>query len=449
MAKCLRCGKTVNDSAAKCPYCGYTLKKRPRPAAGQAEPQPKKRPGPSADAEKPQAKKRPAPSAATSASPAKKRPAASGNVKEGQAARRPAAAYEENEPAARTASMRDQGGKGSSGKKASKPGGAMIGAFIAVGVLAVCSLIMIILRAKSERENVNDKYTEAAEVYNSAVEDYNMAVESYNARVNEIVYANDSLSSAIDSARAVAESGETPYEEDKRTTLNNTINEASGAIVAVPESKEGIDNYPTSADMSKSGKKKVFNEILMLEDMTGKLGDMANEVRTEEAALSLPDYSGYEGDLLMQQNELENSYTIKRQITAPDQGFVMNRLSRVENVAGTAPITEEIKPEEDPQRPGGYMYTIYFTSPLLGTEGLEGDAIIKSGINGGGSVEVYSSEGDAMVRNDQFTALDTEEAVLNLHQALGSMVIRVSDKLEAADKEAMAAGIRNALLLVE
>ncbi|MBQ1525826.1 MAG: hypothetical protein IIZ75_01705, partial [Lachnospiraceae bacterium] len=65
------------------------------------------------------------------------------------------------------------------------------------------------------------------------------------------------------------------------------------------------------------------------------------------------------------------------------------------------------------------------------------------------AVEVYSAEGDAISRNDYYTTLDTEEAVLNLHQVLGSMVIRVSDKLEAADKEALAAGIRDALMRVD
>ncbi len=464
MAKCLRCGKTVNDSAAKCPYCGYTLKKRPRPSAGADEPQAKKRPAPggnvsepgakktsgaSAGADRPQAKKRPGPSAGANESPVRKRPAASGNVKEGKAVRRPMASYDEEEPGAKGASSPEREENSSAERKTSKPGGAMIGTFIGIAVLTVCVVIMIILRVKSERENVNDKYTEAAESYNLAVEGYNMAVESYNAKVNEIISANESLSSAIDSARAVAESGEIPYEEDKLTTLNNTLNEASNAMAAVPESKEGLDNYPTSMDGSKSGKQKVFNEILMLEDMTEKLGDMANEIRTQEASLNLPDYSQYESDLLLQQNELENSYTIKRQITAPDQGFVMGRIMNVENVADTALIAEESNPEEEPARPGGYMYTVYFSTPLLGTENLDADGILKTGLNSGGAVEVYSAEGDAISRNDYYTTLDTEEAVLNLHQVLGSMVIRVSDKLEAADKEALAAGIRDALMRVD
>ncbi len=433
MAKCLRCGKTVNDSAVKCPYCGNVLKKRIRPDADENKAGEKKKSGPSADTGESRVKKNP------ESSPAAKKP---------RPGKKSSLSDDDNEFRVKGDSPEEEKVKtGDSGRR-SGPDRAMMITLILVGVLTVCTVIVIILRAKKERENVYDKYIEKAESYNAAIEDYNMAVESYNTKANEIIALNAGLAAAVDSAQALLNNGETPYDEGKRTALSDTVNESQSIRVPDPVLKEGLDNYPVSEDISKSGKTAVFDELLKLEDMAGQMGSMAGEVRAEEGALVVPDYSEYEDELLSEQTDLEYSYAVNRQITAPDQSFVTERLNQLSNVAGCVAITEESNPDEqseEPQRPEGYLYTVYFTTPLLGTENLEGDDIIKAGIKAGGSIEVYSNAADAISRNDYYSSLDTEETPNSFHQVLGTMAIRFSDKIEPDDQEPVFSSIKTIL----
>ena len=135
------------------------------------------------------------------------------------------------------------------------------------------------------------------------------------------------------------------------------------------------------------------------------------------------------------QSSFSFSFKVQRQITNPNQDWVLERLNNVENIANIACATEENDPNGHLGKDGGYTAQIYYSSPLLGTETVAGDKLIDAGTDAGGSIEVYKTAEDAEKRNTYLASFDGTLFDSGKHIVLGTMVVRVSTKLTASKQE--------------
>lgn len=161
-------------------------------------------------------------------------------------------------------------------------------------------------------------------------------------------------------------------------------------------------------------------------------------INSEKDSLSIPDYSAFINTLTIQSKELEDSYAIQRQITAPTEEWVITRLGRVADVANIDPVTEENDPNGNLNKPGGYTSTVYFGTALLGTQNLSGNPLIDEGTDAGGAVETYRTAEEAETRNNYLASFDGAGMFSSgSHMVLGTMVIRTSDDLKASQQETL------------
>lgn len=323
-----------------------------------------------------------------------------------------------------------------------------------VTIISAVSLILIAIVAvlvwyfaiKVPRDEAFVAYTNSVETYNTTITEYNSAVSEYNAVAQSIISANDDFNEIIDEAQAVIDCGETPYEGDKLTTLSNTLKDARNKRVELPSLYENKESIVCDEALAKN---KIDVIIAATDEINNNNNVVANEkdsILTNKDELAIPDYSATISKIASEKSELEDSYAITRQITNPSQDFVIQRLGNVENIANMAPVTEENDPNGKLNKAGGYTAQIYFSSPLLKTESLAGDALIDKGTDAGGSIEVYATVEDAESRNTYLASFDDSVFDSGKHVVLGTMVVRVSTDLPASKQETLTNEIIEALI---
>lgn len=296
------------------------------------------------------------------------------------------------------------------------------------------------------RDKAFSAYSDAVAIYNEKIDGYNTAVLNYNEKANEIIAANDEYSKVIDSAQAVIDSGDTPYEGDKMVTLSNTLKDARNNKANIPSLYEKIDNYNIEETLAKSSVKVIDEATGLIESKKEGVIQETDYLVAETEALIVPDYSSTISTIEIQQKDLEDSILIQKQITNPTQDWVLSRLNNVENIANIACATEENDPNNKLGKDGGYTAQIYYSSPLLGTQTTAGDKLIDAGTDAGGSIEVYKTVEDAEGRNTYLASFDGTIFDSGKHIVVGTMVVRVSTKLTASKQEQFINEIIDALI---
>lgn len=347
MIKCTECGKEMSDKAAVCPNCGCPIEDI-RAKLGEIEAE--------------------------------------------QEARIKA---KESEKRAKEAAAEAKRQRQEEARKAITP--AMKKKRIAIGTVAVILAVAAGICAwyfgiKVPHDQSYQIYLATVQNYNDGVQQYNDAINQYNDKAKEVIAANDGFDEIINTAQALVDCGDTPYEGARITTLSNSIKDA----------------------------------------------------------LSIPDYSVFINTLTTQSKDLEDSYAIQRQITAPTEDWVITRLGRVADVANIAPVTEENDPNGNLNKPGGYTSTVYFGTPLLGTGNLSGNPLIDEGTDAGGAIETYRTVEEAETRNDYLASFDGMGWMSSgSHMVLGTMVVRTSDDLKASQQETLTNAIVAAMTSLE
>lgn len=302
---------------------------------------------------------------------------------------------------------------------------------------------------KIPKEKAYNEYLVEVDAYNEGLQNYNAAIDAYNDKVKEIISKNDELTAAIDAAQALVDCGETPYEGDKITTLSNSIKDARNNKAETPELKDKIAERATPIPLKSSKADIEENTTKLISDLS-EINNRIVSVNFDKDDLVIPDYSSYYDTLEIQSKALQDSYDIQKQITAPEEDWVMTRLGRVSDVANMAPVTEENDPNGNLNKVGGYTSTVYFGTPLLGTEEKTGDAVIEAGNQGGGAIETYRTVEDAEARNTYLSAFDGGGFIsAGSHKVLGTMVIRTSDKLKASQQETLTNAIINEMISLD
>ena len=330
--------------------------------------------------------------------------------------------------------------------------GMIIGIIVAVLVLAgagVGGYYGWYYGIKVPHDQAYQAYQEKVQACDNAVQSYNDAINQYNNRAKEIIAANNAFDEAISAAQALVDCGDTPYEGAKITNLSNSIKDARNNKAGTPEFKEIITAIQADPAIEKQKKTEIDAASAALDTQITDLTNRTAAVNSERDALVIPDYTAYVENMAALSKELEDSYAVQRQITAPTEEWVLTRLGRVSDVANMAPVTEEHDPNGRLNKQGGYTSTVYFGSPLLGTEELTGDALIEEGTDAGGAIETYRTVEDAESRDSYLGALDGGIFTSGSHKVLGTMVIRTSDSLKASQQETLTNAIVAAMLALE
>lgn len=244
---------------------------------------------------------------------------------------------------------------------------------------------------------------------------HNIAVKNYNAAIAIIEGKNNELDQAITKLQTLIDSGE--------KTLDDTI---------VDTSKEVLKTAGTSK--------------IIIDEMPKKTEDII--IKTKELRQPV-DYT----DILQQLNDTYTAFdtSIKqyKQFITPTEDFVIQRLQTIDEVKDVRPVTEDNDPNGKLNKPGGYTATVYFESSNVNQSKVYGINLIDKGTEAGGAVEVYSSEEDAIKRNDYLALYDGGILASGSHKVIGTVIIRTSDELTASKQKALEEKVINALAALQ
>ena len=250
-----------------------------------------------------------------------------------------------------------------------------------------------------------------------AAEALEAAKTSYNAEVEALEEKNVEVDAAITSLTEVMGSEVKPLDDTTMTACEEAISAAQGAKVTAPEMAEATEDIEAQV------------EELEAVDYTEQLAAM------DEAKVAL-----------------ENSIKQREQITNPTDAFVIQRLTGVEHIQSPTAVTEEMDPNGQLNKQGGYTATVYFLSDLVDQNDVyvdefdsTGNEVIDKGTDGGGAVEVYATEEEAIKRDEYLGSFDGTVISSGSHNVHGTCVIRTSNLLTATQQKEIEAAVVEAL----
>ena len=242
---------------------------------------------------------------------------------------------------------------------------------------------------------------------------HDLAETKFNAAVKEVEAKNTELTSAMNDAQKILDKKEAVYDNTTKEAFITTLSDAKAAQRKIP-------------------------------DLPKKTAD----INAETKKLSEPlDYSSVINAISEKQTAYQNSVLQMKQITNPNEDFIIQRLKGIPNISGSQAVTEDHDPNGNLNKQGGYTSTVYFSTPLIDQSSVYGNDIVDKGTECGGAIEVYASEEDAEKR-DSYLARFDGAGMLNSgsHKVLGTIVIRTSTKLTATQQNEFTNNITNKLL---
>ncbi len=242
---------------------------------------------------------------------------------------------------------------------------------------------------------------------------HDLAETKFNAAVKEVDAKNTELTSAMNDAQKILDKKEAVYDTTTKEAFITALSDAKAAQRKIP-------------------------------DLPKKTAD----INAETKKLSEPlDYSSVINAISEKQTAYQNSVLQMKQITNPNEDFVIQRLKGIPNISGYQAVTEDHDPNGNLNKQGGYTSTVYFSTPLIDQSSVYGNDIVDKGTECGGAIEVYASEEDAEKRDSYLASFDGA-GMLNSgsHKVLGTIVIRTSTKLTATQQNEFTNNITNKLL---
>ena len=242
---------------------------------------------------------------------------------------------------------------------------------------------------------------------------HDLAETKFNAAVKEVEAKNTELTYAMNDAQKILDKKEAVYDNTTKEAFITALSDAKAAQRKIP-------------------------------DLPKKTAD----INAETKKLSEPlDYSSVINAISEKQTAYQNSVLQMKQITNPNEDFVIQRLKGIPNISGYQAVTEDHDPNGNLNKQGGYTSTVYFSTPLIDQSSVYGNDIVDKGTECGGAIEVYASEEDAEKRDSYLASLDGA-GMLNSgsHKVLGTIVIRTSTQLTATQQNEFTNNITNKLL---
>lgn len=242
----------------------------------------------------------------------------------------------------------------------------------------------------------------------AAIDEYTKAVDTLNEK-------NEELDTAVAEANELIKKAEPAFYEKTLPTLETATAEAKAAKVSVPE----------------------------------KMPSKVEEISAAKDKLSKADYSAQLAALKKAKAAYQTSVQQLKQITAPEESFVIKRLKTVKGVTGIAAVTEDNDPNGNLGKQGGYTAQVYFSYDSVNPDDLLYSSIIENGTDGGGSIEVYANTEDVKERNEYLAGFDGGILASGSHAVYGTVLIRTSNHLKASEQKALEKAILESLIRIE
>lgn len=242
------------------------------------------------------------------------------------------------------------------------------------------------------------------------------ALTLYAEELARVQAAEEGLDAALESAETLLAGDETPLDAELPAQLQAAIDAGRAAKVELPQSPVTL-----------------------------------GEVEAATEALSAIDYTAAVQALADATKAWEDSVAAYARINAPEEAFVVDRLSRVPEIVRIAAATEENDPNNGLGKEGGYTAQVYFASSLVSEAYayLSEDDLINAGTECGGSIEVYATPEAAQQRDDYLAAFDGTILASGSHTVAGTLVVRVSGALSASEQQAFTQELIQALTTAE
>lgn len=311
--------------------------------------------------------------------------------------------------------------------------------------ISVIALFVSVLLLAGCGGKARDEAAAAVEAYNAEAQNYNESIASYNETVKAIKSANSDLSAATNAAQEVINKGEEPYDAETLVSLKNIMSSAQEAKVSEPEEIAEVKKLSITDGMKSSE----------LKALTEQANTEMESLRTFSvpAAPEIPDYSDVIHSVKTALKTYEDSIQSLKQVTAPSDDFVMERLQRVDTITMMGAVTEDHDPNGKLGKQGGYIGCIYFRDSQVDQSQLyvDGDPndVIDVATDGGGAVEIFSKVEDAQRRDTYLGSFDGTALTSGSHYVVGTLLIRTSDELSGTKQLELTEKITQALIAVD
>ena len=308
-----------------------------------------------------------------------------------------------------------------------------------LGLILVAAMVVALAGCSKIAEETQT----AVDAYNAELATYNESASPYNDAVDSMVSANEELDASLDSAQEALNKNETPFDEETVTALKDAMSTAQDAKVVAPEKMQEFDELTVNSE-AKSDELKALKEQAEA-DMATMQGIEIPE--TPE----IPDYSEVIAGVSKAQEAYEDSIQSLKQITAPADDFVMERLQRVDTITAMAAVTEDHDPNEKLGKQGGYIGCIYWSDNQVDKSKIYeySNDVIEVGTEGGGAIEIYNTVEEATARDTYLASFDGSGFASGSHYVYGTIIIRTSDHLSGTKQQELTQKVLEALIAVD
>lgn len=240
------------------------------------------------------------------------------------------------------------------------------------------------------------------------------AISEFTKAVANVETLNTELDQYISEAEALITANETPFDSNTVTALETAVSTAKSTKISIPEQPQKLE-----------------------------------EIKNETEKLNKVDYSDITQQILDAKKAYEDSIKQLKQVTAPTEAFVIERVQAVEGITGVSAVTEENDPNGNLGKQGGYTAQVYFSYNLVDQTSVSGNSIIDKGTDCGGSIEVYNTAEEAENRNAYLASFDGGIFASGSHTVVGTTIIRTSDKLTASQQKELETKLINSLIALK
>lgn len=311
--------------------------------------------------------------------------------------------------------------------------------------LIVALLIIAIFSLAGCGNKALDAANEAVSAYNAEAAAFNEAVDPYNNAVSEIMTRNQELQDAVDAAQAALDKGEVPFDEATVAACKDAMIAALDSKAVVPEELATYEELTIDENAKKSD----------LEALTTQANADIEAMKafTVPELPKVPDYTKVIKDVTEAKVAYEDSVQGLKQINAPSDDFVMERLQKIETITAIDAVTEEHDPNRKLNKQGGYIGCVYFSDTQVDRSKLYiengKDNVIDIGCIGGGAIEIFKTVEEAQARDTYLASFDGTAITSGSHYVYGTIIIRTSDELTGTKQLELTDKILRALIYVE
>lgn len=242
-------------------------------------------------------------------------------------------------------------------------------------------------------------------------EEEKVAKDAFTKAVENVETLNAELDGSIADAETLITANEKAFDETAIGKLESAVSTAKANKVTIPEMPKEL-------------------EI----------------IKSETETLNKVDYT----DILQQISDAQKAYedSVKqlKQVTAPTEAFVIERIKAVDGITGVSAVTEDNDPNELLGKQGGYTAQVFFSYNLIDQNSVLGNSIIEKGTDCGGSIEVYNTVEEAEKRNDYLASFDGGMFATGSHNVVGTIIVRTSNDLTASQQKDLEAKLVNSLI---